>query len=372
MAYNIYLDNRYVLSTAGNRIAGEPVAGATSLYMDNAIVYPGLINSHDHLDFNCFPTLANRRYKDYTEWGRDIHHTHTDTISAVIKIPVALRFALGWYKNLLNGITTVVHHGRRYDNHHAGIRILQTPQSIHSVGFDRLWRIRLLSPFAANPVVAHCGEGVNAAAHLEISKLLGMNWWKRPIVGVHGVAMTVAQARRFKAVVWCPASNLFLLGQTAPVTDLATTTTLLFGTDSTLTAPWALAPQLQQAADLQVVTDEALFRMLTVNAAAVWGLPGKGRLEPGADADLVVTVKRPGLSFYKQVFASEPEDLMLVIQEGHIRLYDAGITAQLNGLDQTKYEPVQIGNRTKFVPSGIRQILESIHQYCPSVNLPIH
>ena len=36
------------------------------LHFDGAIIFPGLINSHDHLDFNLFPQLGNRAYKNYT------------------------------------------------------------------------------------------------------------------------------------------------------------------------------------------------------------------------------------------------------------------------------------------------------------------
>jgi cytosine/adenosine deaminase-related metal-dependent hydrolase len=34
--------------------------GEFQLYFDDCIVFPGLINSHDHLDFNLFPQLGNR------------------------------------------------------------------------------------------------------------------------------------------------------------------------------------------------------------------------------------------------------------------------------------------------------------------------
>ena len=36
----------------------------------NAIAFPGLINSHDHLDFNLFPQTGHRIYNNYTEWGK--------------------------------------------------------------------------------------------------------------------------------------------------------------------------------------------------------------------------------------------------------------------------------------------------------------
>ena len=47
--------------------------------------FPGLINSHDHLDFNLFPQTGNRIYNNYTEWGRDIHEQNKEAISASFK-----------------------------------------------------------------------------------------------------------------------------------------------------------------------------------------------------------------------------------------------------------------------------------------------
>src|SRR6478736_7823521 len=64
---------------------------ALHLYFDNALVFPGLINSHDHLEFNLFPQLGNFVYKSYLEWGSDIHQQDKDIINAVIKIPKQLR-----------------------------------------------------------------------------------------------------------------------------------------------------------------------------------------------------------------------------------------------------------------------------------------
>jgi cytosine/adenosine deaminase-related metal-dependent hydrolase len=39
-------------------------------FFENALVFPGLINSHDHLDFNLFPRLGNGIYENYLEWGQ--------------------------------------------------------------------------------------------------------------------------------------------------------------------------------------------------------------------------------------------------------------------------------------------------------------
>src|ERR1700759_2060852 len=74
------------------------------LNFDDAIIFPGLINSHDHLDFNLFPALGYNTYKNYTEWGAYIHKSYKEQIDSILKVPVALREEWGVYKNLLCGV----------------------------------------------------------------------------------------------------------------------------------------------------------------------------------------------------------------------------------------------------------------------------
>src|ERR1700719_4353071 len=76
-------------------------SGGIVLFLPGAIAFPGLINSHDHLDFNLYPRLGNTIYSNYTAWGRDIHSTNAFAIREVFTIPLELRTRWGLYKNLL-------------------------------------------------------------------------------------------------------------------------------------------------------------------------------------------------------------------------------------------------------------------------------
>src|SRR6185503_5150106 len=110
---------------------------------ENAIAFPGLINSHDHLDFNLFPQTGNRIYNNYIEWGKDIHDQNKETINGVLKIPQQTRNQYGLYKNLLNGITTVVNHGKKLDIRNALINVVQNNYCLHSIEFERNWKLKL-------------------------------------------------------------------------------------------------------------------------------------------------------------------------------------------------------------------------------------
>src|SRR4051812_582911 len=112
-AGNISISEGRITDGTANR------ADDLQLVFNNAVAFPGLINSHDHLDFNLFPQLGDRIYANYTEWGNYIHQKYQKEIEAVLHIPIALRTQWGLYKNLLGGVTTVVNHGDKLDIHNS-------------------------------------------------------------------------------------------------------------------------------------------------------------------------------------------------------------------------------------------------------------
>src|SRR5450755_2885397 len=102
------------ITVRGEKIIGvtpdKPMedAGRPEIQFTDALAFPGLINSHDHLDFNCFSILGQEKYNNYTNWGTRIHENFKEEIEAIVKIPENLRAMWGMYKNLLAGVTTVV------------------------------------------------------------------------------------------------------------------------------------------------------------------------------------------------------------------------------------------------------------------------
>ncbi|MGZ3925729.1 MAG: amidohydrolase family protein [Mucilaginibacter sp.] len=341
------------------------------LNFDHAIVFPGLINSHDHLDFNLFPALGNEIYKSYTEWGQHIHKTYKDTINSVLNIPEALREEWGIYKNLLCGVTTVVNHGKKIKKQNDAISVFEDCQCIHSVQFEKKWMLALNNPFKKNlPVVIHVGEGTDPASFNEINSLIRRNFLRRNIVGVHGVAMNETQARSFKALVWCPESNYFLLNQTAPVNRLKKHLPVLFGTDSTLTGDWNIWDHIRLARKTKFLTDQELYNSLTINAADTWKLDN-GAIIEGKDADLVVAKTRDGLSRSDAFFATEPMDILMVIHKGIISLFDEALYSQLTGIDLENYSKIHVNGTCKYVLGNLPVLIQKIKKYYPETDFPV-
>ena len=57
----------------GDRASRERPDDYPALDFEEVIAFPGLTNSHDHLEFNLYPALGHKQYADYREWGDDIH-----------------------------------------------------------------------------------------------------------------------------------------------------------------------------------------------------------------------------------------------------------------------------------------------------------
>jgi cytosine/adenosine deaminase-related metal-dependent hydrolase len=117
------------------------------------------------------------------------------------------------------------------------------------------------------------------------------------MVIVHGVALTpdvwgrmlVAQA----SLVWCPASNQYLFGQTVDARHFLDASPdawahLCLGTDSRVTGSRDLLDETRAATSASGLAAHELLRMVTVAAANVLRLPAAGRIAAGLPADLLV------------------------------------------------------------------------------------
>jgi cytosine/adenosine deaminase-related metal-dependent hydrolase len=336
-----------------------------AIAFDGAIAFPGLVNSHDHLEFNLYPALGHERYPDYVAWSLDIQRRDAGVIASHERVPRRVRLRWGALKNLLCGVTAVAHHGDGDDLRGLAVDTARGT-SIHSLRFEKRWRWRLLAPPGREPYVFHVGEGTSAAARREIGALLRWNVLRRPVVAVHALGMRRDQASRFRAVVWCPLSNEFLYGATADVASLKRATAVLFGTDSTLTGSWNLWDHLRRARALGGLDDRELFSALTDSAARVWGLAQGAGPGSGTAASWVVARKKDA-SRWDAFFAIEPEDILLVVRGGRVALSDAAL-----GLAPPPgaYARLRVGTREKVVAEDVGALVAAIRACGVEPNLP--
>ena len=340
--------------------------------LEDAIAFPGLINSHDHLDFNLFPQYGNKIFRNYTQWAEYIHKEYKEDIQSVLKIPEALRVQWGIYKNLLCGVTTVVNHGKFLNISDQLINIIQPSENLHSVQFEKNWKLKLNNPFRNNQhYCIHIGEGTDRFSHKEINELINWNILNKEIIGIHAVAMNKKQSTRFKAIVWCPDSNHFLLETTANIKELKQNTSVLFGTDSTLTADWNIWNHLRLARSTQMANDEEILAMLTETASHIWRT-NSGKIKKGKDADIVIAKAPKDIRAMETFYQLNPEDILLVMKKGAIKLFDEELKKQLYdaGFDVTGFSKIKLYDRIKYVKGDLQHLTDNIKQYYPEAAFP--
>jgi cytosine/adenosine deaminase-related metal-dependent hydrolase len=358
---HIHIRDGKIKAIARERNQLDDINHEPRLELNGAIVLPGFINSHDHLDFNLYPPLANRIYNNYTEWGADIHVANADMIKQVQKIPKQSRLEWGLYKNLLNGFTTVVNHGEKLSVKDDLITVFQDCNSLHSPAFEKKWKWKLNNPFkTGQPIVMHVGEGTDQTARDEIDEVIRGNFIRKKIIAVHGVAMNEKQAESFEGLVWCPASNYFLLHKTADAGKLKKKTKLVFGTDSTLTAPWNSWEHFRQAISSGMVEEKELVAMLTAIPAGLWKMQDRSAIIAGKTADIVILKKT------ENFFNSNPGDILMVIHNGNVRLIDDMIDFKV----KEPFGHITINGFGKRVQGGLSHLTGEIKKYFPSAHIP--
>ena len=321
-------------------IGERPRHGDTVVDLAGGFVLPGLVNAHDHLELNHYGRIKGRdRYANASDWIADMtpRLANDPAIRAGRAFPLTERLFIGGLKNLLAGVTTVAHHNpfyaelrrtmpirvvRRYGWAHSFLLERRPAGARGEPGGDVAGRWRATPSDA--PFMVHLAEGVDAEARGELPRLEALGCLDANTVIVHGVAIDGNGWRRVAragaGLVWCPASNVFLFGETAGVHELivgadGARVTVALGTDSRVTGSRDLLDELRAARESAPLSPDALFRMVTCDAAALLRQSRAGRLAVGVPADLMVIPPRadePGAALLR----TARRDVRLVTVEG--------------------------------------------------------
>lgn len=277
---------------------------------------PGLLNAHDHLHRNHYPRLGSPPYPDSYAWGRDIHERRADVIARGRAVPRRDALLFGALKTLLGGATTVVHHDPREPLFDDDFPVRVAPvRSAHSVGLETDLVTAARSGDPSSPLCIHLAEGTTEEVAGEVRVLERMGLLDGRLLAVHGVGVDGDGVRRMRAagsaLVWCPTSNAFLFGRTAPRELLESGVDVLLGSDSLLTGEGTLLDELRAARRHGSLDDGRLLDAVGSVAARRLGLPTP-TLSAGGPADLV-HIARP-------VLDAGAEDVRLVVVAGVPRL----------------------------------------------------
>jgi cytosine/adenosine deaminase-related metal-dependent hydrolase len=289
-----------------------------TIQMHGGEIRPGLINAHDHLHRNHYGRLGNPPYGNAYAWAEDIQKRHADEIRRGRTRPRRDALMVGAWKNLLSGVTCVVHHDPWEPDFDDGFPL----EVVRIACADSLGMSPDLERPEAAPFALHVAEGVDQIAADEVRTLAARGILSRDLIAVHAVGPDsdgIALLRTSgAALAWCPTSNQFLFGRTAPAALLADGLDVLLGSDSLLTGTGTLLDEIRVARGL--VSDERLLGAVGTTAARRLGIPDPV-IATGAPADLVL--------FQRAVLDTTLDDVLLVMVEGEFRVLHPDIAAAL-------------------------------------------
>lgn len=320
------------------------------LRLDGFLILPGLINAHDHLEFNLFPRLGSGPYPNATSWAKDIYRPEEPPLLEHRMLAKSVRLVWGGIKNLISGVTSVLHHNP-YDpifDSRFPVRVVRRFGWSHSVAFsiDITGDWRSTPPEV--PFFIHACEGADPVAAAEIYRLDAAGMLGPATVLVHGVALDESGfdlvKKRGASLVWCPSSNHFTLGRSLSQDALDSGIPIALGTDSALTAAGDLIDEIQVA--VRDVRAERLYTMVTETAAQILRLTaGEGAIREGGIADLVILSDR-GMPPAEALLSLRPE---AVFTGGQIKLISAPLAQQLSPRLIRHLQPLRVEDRGQWL-----------------------
>lgn len=362
--------------TAGRitRIGNQPGrrrsrSACARLDLSGFLLLPGLINAHDHLQFSLFPRLANPPYRNYVEWGEDIHQAFPELIALHKAVPRNVRLRWGGIRNLLCGVTTACHHDPLWPEllrRDFPVRVVQQFGWAHSpaLGGD-LSAARAATP-AGRPFILHCCEGVDEQSRKELWQVDRLGLLDADTVLVHALALDSVGAallrQRKASVILCPSSNQFLFGKVPDICLLSGVSHVTIGSDSPLTAAGDLLDEVRFATRACDISHANAYRMVTAEPAAMLGLhDSEGSMTESGAADLIA-VRDTGDSPADRLASLTTTDVELVIIRGRVQLASKGMLKRLPASEKEGLEPLSINGTTRWLRAPVSHMLASAEE----------
>jgi cytosine/adenosine deaminase-related metal-dependent hydrolase len=355
--------SRAPLQINGGHIAASVPAWAYRVDLRDHLIFPGLINAHDHLHVNAVPSLATTEVFPNSYAWIDAFQTHfgDPAVKAALRVPKAVRLRHGGLKNLLAGTTCVAHHDPWHEVLDAGdfpVALLRDYGWSYALGWSA-YGPPVQQSFARTPMdrpwIIHLAEGTDATAQAELAQLDQLGCLAPRSLLVHGVGLREQDIERIIAagagVVWCPSSNQRLLGRTLHPRRLADEGRLALGTDSRLSGSRDLLEELRHVVACGELEPKQWLGLVTTDAARMLRMPSRGALHLGAHADFVVVEDRGG-DPVQSLVGIERAQLRAVVRDGLPRIADRDLADWFDAAG-VETVPVTLDGRPKLLARSL-------------------
>ena len=365
----------------------------------NGTIYPGLIDSHNHMHYNHIPLwdfevhtsvkseeggYSNRnQWKNNPNYKRDISWMKTFVQTASMWNMADQQMKYAEVMAVAGGVTAV--QGSPSSNTDAWDSMLSRNIELYNFGGDGIHTkvTTLESDYTGSHITSgnssgslnawylHLSEGVDESSRAEFDILVQNNLLVGELVVVHGTALTSAEFQKMGEVgadlAWSPLSNLLLYGDT---TDVVTADQA--GVRISLAPDWGPSGSKNVLHELKVAdmwntnnldsyfSNYDLATMVTKNPALAnnWD-DSVGTINAGLYADLVV-LDTFHQDPYRNLIEAIDADVRLTIVNGQPVFGDVDIMSELKGDD---WEVVEGPGFNKAVDVTDRSVTEGTQSW---------
>ena len=377
----VYIDGQNVIAVQDSAAPPPPgFAGATTVG-SSGIIFPGLIELHNHLSYNALTMWSvPRKFADRGQWqdNADYKHRVADPMGTIAKStdPHLLASLVRYVetKCLLAGVTSSQGISLKSDHlnayYRSAMRVVEDPAEhqfpkasthIPDIAASEWMQFKRILDHASC-LLLHLSEGLDdraRAAFLALQNNEGSWAVSSALAGIHCAGLHpedfIVLAGYGGSMVWSPLSNLMLYGGTTNIGAAKSAgVPVNLGSDWSPTGSKNLLNELKVAKTVNEVdglglTDCDLVSMVTRTPASIvkWGAL-VGSLEPGKRADLIIVNASSGTEACAGLIAARETDIQLVMINGRAV---AGEPALMSSLGATG-ETLTLGGKRRIIDYG--------------------
>jgi cytosine/adenosine deaminase-related metal-dependent hydrolase len=343
------------------RSGAEGTRAADEVDLEGRALLPALVNAHDVLDLSTLPALGAPPHGSVYEWAYAAEKAEGGLAEA-LRVPLVDRLFLGGMRNLLAGVSAVLHHHpyhRSVGRKGFPVRVQHRYGFAHSPVLTPRLRATYRTTDRRIPWLVRVAEGRDVSLRREIDVLAEANVLRPNTVLVHGTALAPEDGARLAAaqasLVWCPEADRRLYGLTAPVAALrAAGVRLGLGSDSAAAGSRDALSNLAAARREGIFGDRDLLELATCGAADVARLPCGG-FSAGAPADLLAAGSTDGL------LAGDRRAVSLVVVGGAVVYGEASL---LEGVEAT-FESITVDGAPRALRTPLARRMGALFRRHP-------
>ena len=310
----------------------------------NGYIYPGLIDLHNHLKYNCNRILdLKKKFSSRYEWQKDSNYLKWSKKygeGLISKAPYKIN-AYAEVKALVGGVSVIQGANTRLQNDYdfllLNLESTEYRKSIYSSVFvydknspnhDFLdYIVEKINKNDKDAYIFHLGEGYDQTNKEEFTRFNEKGLLSEKSVLIHGVSFEESyfktMSQKGAHLVWSPASNLILYNKTTDIKSAKKSKlNICLGTDWSPSGTKNLLHELKVAALYnqrhlnKLFSYKELIEMATVNPAKAISLEeDMGSIKPNTLANIAIFSKKDPNPYKSLIMATE-KDLVLSIIKG--------------------------------------------------------